>query len=450
MSENLPPVNLLQRDARSVWHPYTQHQGAAPFLPVQSASGPWIYTEDGRPYLDMISSWWVNIHGHGSRFLADAIHAQCLALDHVQFAGITHEPAVQLAEKLIARAAMGDCRVFYSDNGSTAVEVALKIAHQYWVNRNEKRPLILALEGGYHGDTVGAMSLGRSSGFFNAFEDLFFEVHAIPVPETWHDHIPADAEEKILTRLEAWLKEKGASVSALIVEPLVQGAAGMRFHSHGFLEKLCSLVRSYGILVVFDEVMTGFYRLGTFFALQQTAILPDLLCLSKGITGGILPLGATLAQSWIFEGFLGETFQTALAHGHSFTGNPICCAAALASLTLLEDPEFPVRLNAIHRALERNVLSLKVSPRSTRHRCLGTVAAFDLASTSARYGDFSGRPLAHFARENGVLIRPIGNVVYVLPPYCVTSAQIDSAFDVIRAWLASPEDAFPAYTPPSC
>lgn len=431
-------MNLLQRDSQSVWHPYTQHQGAIPFLPVKSASGPWIHTENGQSYLDMISSWWVNLHGHGSRFLAEAIYTQCLELDHVQFAGITHEPAVQLAEKLIARAAMGDCRVFYSDNGSTAVEVALKIAHQYWVNRKQKRPLILTLEGGYHGDTVGAMSLGHSGGFFNAFRDLLFEVHSIPVPETWHNHRSEESENQILTQLDGWLKQNGPSVSALIVEPLVQGAAGMRFHTHRFLENLCTLARSHGILIVFDEVMTGFYRLGTFFAFQQTSILPDLLCLSKGITGGILPLGATLAQSWIFEGFLGDNFQSALAHGHSFTGNPICCAAALANLKLLDDPAIPLQVNKIHDTLRDNLNSLMaLSGSCIRHRCLGAVAAFDLANTSPQYHHFSGLPLAHFARERGILIRPIGNVIYILPPYCISTDQINSAFDVIRAWFDS-------------
>lgn len=428
-------MTLLERDSRTVWHPFTQHQGAAPFIPVAGAQGAWIQAEDGRAYLDMISSWWVNLHGHGSQTLADAIHRQCLQLDHVQFAGITHDPAVRLAERLVARAAMGEARVFYSDNGSTAVEVAIKIAHQFWKNQNEARPLILALEGGYHGDTVGAMSLGRSSGFFNAFGELFFEIHTIPVAPIWNGHDASKQEDLILEKTREFLLEHATKISALVVEPLVQGAIGMRFHSPRFLEKLCALMREHAIVVIFDEVMTGFHRLGSLFAFHQTHVIPDILCLSKGITGGILPLGATLVTPAIFEAFLGDDFRRALAHGHSFTGNPICCAAALANLDLLEAPSLGPKLSAIESALRENISSLKDLPFTSRHRALGTVAAFDLNVGKPGYEHFAGRPLAQFARDQGFLIRPIGNVVYLLPPYCITRDQIQSAFDMIRDWL---------------
>jgi adenosylmethionine-8-amino-7-oxononanoate aminotransferase len=430
-----PIMDLLQRDLRSVWHPFTQHRGAGPLLPIQGAEGPWLYSAEGSPYLDLISSWWVNLHGHGSRRLAEAIHQQCLQLDHVQFAGITHEPAVLLAEKLITLSALGESRVFFSDNGSTAVEVAIKMALQFWKNQNQARPLLLALEGGYHGDTVGAMSLGKSSGFFHPYQDLLFEVHTIPVPECWDGFHPDLLEDQILQQVADFLDQNAASVSALIVEPLVQGARGMRFHSARFLQNLCNLMRARGVLVIFDEVMTAFYRLGSLFAYQQTTVVPDILCLSKGITGGILPLGVTLARAWIFEQFLGDCFQSALAHGHSFTGNPICCAAALANLELLQCPELPARLSAIQRAMEKNLAALKTLSSTAKHRCRGTLAAFDLSRAATDYGSFAARPLAEFARNKGFLIRPIGNAVYLLPPYCISPEQIDSAFCAIQEWL---------------
>jgi adenosylmethionine-8-amino-7-oxononanoate aminotransferase len=282
------------------------------------------------------------------------------------------------------------------------------------------------------------MSLGKSSGFFQAFRELLFEIHSVPVPHTWLGHRATEEEDRILEETQKLLNESGSQISALFVEPLVQGAAGMRFHSVRFLEQLCALVRQHGILIVFDEVMTAFHRLGSLFAFQQTDIIPDILCLSKGITGGILPLGATIAQNRIFDAFLAEGFERALAHGHSFTGNPICCAAALANLTLLDAEDLPARLDALHRSLQSNLQSLLNHPLTSRHRCLGTVAAFDLRDGSAQYGNFAGRPLARFAREAGVLLRPIGNAVYVLPPYCTTASQIDAAFDVVRAWLQKP------------
>jgi adenosylmethionine-8-amino-7-oxononanoate aminotransferase len=440
-------MNLSSRDAASVWHPYTQHHGAAPFLEALHARGPWIHTHDGSAYLDMISSWWVNLHGHGSVALADAIRDQCLKLDHVQFAGVTHEPAVRLAERLVEKAAFGDCRIFYSDNGSTAVEVALKIAHQFWKNQGQQRPLVLALEGAYHGDTVGAMALGRSSGFFHAFEDLMFEIRSLPVPPTWYGHDSEEAERHILTQLDVLLEREGHRISTLIVEPLVQGAIGMRFHTARFLQAVCQRVRAHGILVIFDEVMTGFFRLGTLFAFHQTNVVPDMVCLSKGITGGILPLGATLVQSRIFNEFLGDTFRRALAHGHSFTGNPICCAAALANLDLLEKPDLPARLKQIHEKLSAHMLSLRTFHSTTQHRCLGTLAAFNLSSAPGSYEHFAGRPLARFAQQKGLLIRPIGNTVYFLPPYCMTPGEIDNAFDIIREGLESMAPTDHATTP---
>jgi adenosylmethionine-8-amino-7-oxononanoate aminotransferase len=429
---------LLERDARRIWHPYTQHQNAEPFLPIASGSGAYLYDTEGRPYLDMIASWWVNLHGHGCEAIAEAIGRQARKLDHVHFAGVTHEPAVLLAEALTERSGLGEAtRVFLSDNGSTAVEVALKATHQYWRNKGERRPLVLALEGAYHGDTFGAMALGRSSGFFGAFEELFFQVATLPVPQVWWGRDAREAEEQSLQQALALLEARGNEVSALIVEPLVQGASGMRFYSVEFLEALCDAVQERSIPVIFDEVMTGFHRLGPLFAYQQTRVLPDAVCLSKGLTGGVLPMGATLFQGKIFEAFLGERFSQALAHGHSYTGNPVGCAAGLASMELLGAIDLPAKLERIHRALEAGMRRLEASGGVERLRLRGCVAAFDLVGVRGGYDGGGARPLARHAQEKGVIVRPLGNTVYLIPPYCVTEEEIGRVFEVLEGGLAA-------------
>ena len=277
------------------------------------------------------------------------MHRQILQLDHVQFAGATHEPAVTLAEGLLERAGMRDqAKVFYSDNGSTAVEVALKIAHQHWGNQGESRPLFAVLQGAYHGDTAGAMSVGRSSGFFGKFEGLMSGTIPLPVPLVWQSHDEEEETVRALAAARTLLDQREKEIAGLIVEPLVQGAGGMRFHSARFLRDLSGLFRERSIPVIFDEVMTGFGRTGSFFAFQQTGITPDLICLSKGITGGILPLAATIASNVLFSSFLGGDFSTALAHGHSYTANPVACAAGLASLELHRVSDSAAQVRRIH------------------------------------------------------------------------------------------------------
>jgi adenosylmethionine-8-amino-7-oxononanoate aminotransferase len=426
---------LLQRDARAVWHPYTQHQTAGPLLPVASGSGAYLYDTGGRAYLDMIASWWVNLHGHGVEPIAEAIGRQARRLDHVHFAGVTHEPAVHLCEKLLALTGL-DGRVFLSDNGSTAVEVALKAAHQYWKNKGQRRKRVLVFEGGYHGDTVGAMALGRSSGFFGAFEELLFDVERIPVPQVWMGHSAGGEERSVLAHLELTLERIGEEISALVVEPLVQGASGMRFHSEAFLEGVCELVQARGIPVIADEVMTGFYRLGTLFAFQKTRVRPDAICLSKGITGGVLPLGATVFRRAVFEAFLGSDFSQALAHGHSYTANPVVCAAALANLGLLEAPGFGERVAQLERTFRVGLERLAGGGLIERPRVRGGVCAFEIGGGKSGYGAAEGRSLAAFAQERGVLIRPLGSTVYLIPPYCVTLGEVERVFGVMEEWLA--------------
>jgi len=429
-------TTLTDRDRDAIWHPFTQHGLGRALLPVAGASGTILRDESGREYLDMISSWWVNLHGHGRPELAKAVSDQVMRLDHVQFAGATHEPAVRLAERLLDKAGLtGAARVFYSDNGSTAVESALKIAHQHWVNRGTPRRLFATLRGAYHGDTVGAMSVGRSSGFFDAFGSLLFETQALPVPLVWNDFANEEGETSALEEIRRILISEGDSLAGLIVEPLVQGAGGMRFHSVRFLSALCGMFRERGIPVIFDEVMTGFGRTGSFFAYQQTGVLPDLICLSKGITGGILPLAVTIASNDLFDSFLGNDFSSALAHGHSYTANPVACAAALASLDLHESMDSLAQVARINRRMARHLELLAAHSKIEKTRLLGGIAAFDLAGTDSGYSAGAGRELATALQERGILLRPLGNVIYLMPPYCITDGEIDRVFEAIVSCL---------------
>ena len=436
LNEMKNSTTLTGRDHEAIWHPFTQHGLGRPLLPITGAKGAFLRDETGREYLDMISSWWVNLHGHGRPELAQAVSEQILRLDHVQFAGATHEPAVLLAERLLEKAGLtGEARVFYSDNGSTAVESALKIAHQHWVNRGTPRRLFATLRGAYHGDTVGAMSVGRSSGFFDAFGGLLFETVALPVPLVWNGFANEEGERAALADIALLLESEGSSLAGLIVEPLVQGAGGMRFHSAEFLTALCGMFRERGIPVIFDEVMTGFGRTGSFFAYQQTGFRPDLICLSKGITGGILPLAVTIASNDLFDSFLGNDFSRALAHGHSYTANPVACAAALASLDLHRTTDSLDQVARINRCIARHLDLLASHPKVEKTRLLGGIAAFDLAGTDSGYSAGSGRELATALQARGILLRPLGNVIYLIPPYCITDAQLDAAFGAIGECL---------------
>ena len=429
-------ANLLSRDKEAVWHPFTQHGLGRQLLPVAGGMGAVIRDVEGREYLDMISSWWVNLHGHGRPELAKAVADQILNLDHVQFAGATHEPAVLLAERLLEAAGLrGKAKVFYSDNGSTAVEVALKIAHQHWVNQGTPRKLFAVLEGGYHGDTVGAMSVGRSSGFFDSFTGMMFETTVLPVPLIWRNFQNEEGEGAALSKIAALLDRLGNQMAGLIVEPLIQGAGGMRFHSPRYLSELCRLFQEHSIPVIFDEVMTGFGRTGSFFAYQQTSVIPDMICLSKGITGGILPLSATISSNLLFKSFLGDDFSSALAHGHSYTANPVACAAALCSLDLHKEMDSLGQVARMNKRMAHHLEKLGTHPKIEHPRLLGGILAFDLVTSSRSYSAAAGRELTNFAQENGVLMRPIGNVLYLIPPYCTSDEQLDRVFGVIGEFL---------------
>lgn len=430
---------LLANDKRYIWHPFTQsHIGYSPIL-IRYAKGAILYGENGRTYLDMISSWWVNLHGHSHPDIINAIKVQAQQLEQVIFSGFTHEGAIELASRLADLLPEDLNRVFFSDDGSTAVEVALKIAHQYWRNLGEpKRHCLLTFDGGYHGDTVGAMSAGVNSGFFDHFKDMMFNVVSLPFPATWDgDDTIAERESDSITVLDTWLDRFRHEIAAVIIEPLIQGAGGMRMCRAQFLDSVARRCRLAGVLLIFDEVMTGFGRTGHLFATSASHVTPDIICLAKGLTGGFLPLSATVCRDSIYQSFLGEDFSRALAHGHSFTANALACAAALASLRLLIDEQTKTMLQAIEACHRKHMNRLADHPRVERTRVTGTVAAFDIAGDNVHYGSAASLRLQEFFVRNGLVLRPLGNVVYLLPPYCVSTEQLDWTYALIEKALSS-------------
>lgn len=418
--------SLSARDLRVIWHPYTRQKDMPPPLALVRGEGALLFDENGKSYIDASSSWWVNIHGHAHPYIAEQIYRQALQLEHVIFAGYTHEPAVRLAERLLPLLPGPFSRVFYSDNGSTAVEVALKMAIQYWWNRGARRPKLLAFHHSYHGDTFGAMSVSERSVFTLAFKDYLFEVVFIDTPTA--DNI---------NDLKARIRALGPETAAFIYEPLLQGAGGMRMYDAAHLDELLIACRAEGILCIADEVMTGFGRTGKLFASEYTTNKPDIICLSKGITGGTMALGATACTDAVYQAFVDDDKLKTLFHGHSFTANPITCAAALASLDLLEDPDCADRRARIHRQHRAFAERLKAKKAATDVRVLGTVLAFDIDTGAGGYLDNVGPLMARYAVERGVMLRPMGSNVYVLPPYCITEQELEAIYACIEGALES-------------
>lgn len=420
-------MTLSERDKAIIWHPFTQEKTAVEPLAIQRGEGSYVYDEHDTRYLDLISSWWVNLHGHAHPEIARAIYDQASTLEHILFAGCTHEPAVKLCEQLKSILSDKLTRFFFSDNGSTCVEVALKMASQYWYNREQKaRPLFISFEGGYHGDTFGAMSVGAQSGYHDPFKALFFKVLSVPFPATWDGDEDVDTkEEHALACLSRYLSEHQSDIAAIILEPLMQGASGMRMCRPSFVKTVIERVRQAGILVIFDEVMTGFGRTGTTFAYEQLDCVPDFLCVSKGITGGFLPLALTITTDQIYEAFLSDHWHHAFAHGHSYTANPIACAAAVASFDILMRPETQTAIAAIHEAQKKGLAYLqKTCSGVGKMRVLGTIAAFDVHAQDMNL-------LKKTFLQAGFLVRPIGNTVYLLPPYSTTPDELSLAWQKI-------------------
>ena len=414
-----------------LWHPTTQVATAAEPLRVRSARGSTLELDDGRQLIDAISSWWVTLHGHGEPAIAAAIARQAQHLEQVIFADFSHVPAERLATRLSALSGLE--RLFFSDNGSTAVEVALKIAWQWWRNQGSERRQLIAFEGAYHGDTFGAMAVGERSLFTAPYEPLLFDVARVAWPHThWGDETVEQREQVALAELERALQTPTAAV---ILEPLIQGASGMRVVRAAFLRAVTERVRAAGALLIADEVMTGFGRAGDLFASRRAGIQPDLLALSKGLTGGFLPMGVTLASERLYQGFISDRPEATFFHGHSFTANPLGCAAALASLDLLQArPErfqqFEVRHIPLLEALARH-------PLVRRPRCGGTMAAFDVETGESSYLNPVGKRIQRLCLQQGVYLRPLGNVVYLLPPLCISNEQLERCYTSLQQALSS-------------
>jgi adenosylmethionine-8-amino-7-oxononanoate aminotransferase len=419
-------TSVSSADDRHVWHPYTQHGLPDARPEIIRASGAYLETRDGRKIFDAISSWWVTLHGHAHPRIAAAIAEQASTLEQVIFAGFTHEPGARLAEALVAHAPSGLERVFFSDDGSTAVEVAVKIALQSWKNRGKDRRTIVALENAYHGDTFGAMSVSARGLFTEPFANLLFAVERLPDPMT-HD---------VGAALRDLIARKGNELAAVIVEPMLLGAGGMRMWSAEALREVRTLTSAHGIPLIADEVLTGFGRTGPLFACEHAGIAPDMMCLSKGLTAGFLPLGATLATRELFEAFTSDDRTRTLFHGHSFTANPIACAAARASLALLDEMGSAPRkrIEGAHRIAAARFSAIS-SVENTR--VLGTIIALELKTAHQGYLSDLGPRLRRFALDRGVLLRPLGNTVYVLPPYCATDSDLAPVYDVIADFAES-------------
>jgi adenosylmethionine-8-amino-7-oxononanoate aminotransferase len=420
---------VLARDRRHVWHPFTQHGTEGDPVVITRAKGASLFDAEGNEILDLVSSWWTCTHGHAHPRLNAALTRQANLFEHVMFAGFTHQPAADLAAAL-AKLLPGDLsRVFFSDDGSTSIEVALKIAYQYWINVGEpRRRILVAFDGGYHGDTLGAMSLGRGSQMFSPFRELMCKVCVLPCPATFEgDDAAGEREAGALSAFEALLADRGQTLAALIIEPLLQGAGGMRLCRPSFLKRLVERAREAGILVIFDEVATGFGRTGTLFAMEQAGVVPDLVCLSKGLTAGYMPLAATVAREAIFQAFLGETFDRALPHGHSFTANPLACAVGLASLALFEEEKTLERIARINRRHRGMLAELAAREDVVRPRLLGSILAFDVNAPGG-YQSAESRRLRDFYLDRGLNIRPLGPTFYLMPPYCITDQELSRAY----------------------
>ena len=440
--------HLAERDQACVWHPYTQMLNQPPPLTIVKAKGVYLYTDDGRQILDGISSWWVNIHGHAHPKLNAALAKQADEFEHVIFAGCTHRPAVELAERLVELLPDGLTRVFYSDDGSTAVEVALKLAVQYWHNRgDEARRTFISLDHAYHGDTVGAMSVSEASSFTSPFSSMLFPVVRANDPYCYHCPVGLDrAHCKIdcLGSLETHLKNNDGTVAGVIVEPMLQGAGGMVAWPSEFLAGVRSLCDRYGTLMIADEVLTGFGRTGRMFACEHAAVTPDIICLSKGLTAGYLPMGVTAATESVYDAFLSEDRQKTFFHGHSYTANPLACAVGIASLDIFRDENVLGRIARLEEQLREGFELLRDLPRVGDVRVIGGVGVVELTSTLANYQgggyfDQVGPKLAQAFLDRNILIRPLGNVVYFMPPYVISDQETAQALDTIRAVLEEVE-----------
>ncbi len=422
-----------------VWHPFTQEALDPPPIHVARAEGAYLFTRDGHRLIDAISSWWVNIHGHCHPRIMSAIAGQTRKLDHVLLAGFSHQPVEELAARLRKFLPKELTHIFFSDDGSTAVEVALKMAVQYWANvgRDEKKSIV-ALEHAYHGDTAGAMSVNADSPFTDAFRGMRFPVcrvhsaycYRCPVGQT-----RATCHIECAEQLQRLLEEKSREIAAVIVEPLLQGAGGMIVHPAEFLQRIRRLCDTHEVLLIADEVLTGFGRCGKMFACELANVVPNIMCLSKGLTGGALPMGATVCNDAIHDAFVSDDRARTFFHGHSYTGNPIAAAAAVASLELFETEPVFTSIERISENHAKRLAAIKEHPAVGDIRMIGTMAAIELKAGDAGYMSNLKPKLYDFFIKSGILLRPLGNIIYVLPPYVITPEDLNYVHDRIAESL---------------
>jgi adenosylmethionine---8-amino-7-oxononanoate aminotransferase len=423
-------TDLAKKDKQFVWHPFTPQEGNLPQnIIVTKAEGCYLYTEDNRKIIDAISSWWVNLHGHSHPKIADAIAQQAKKLEHVMFAGFTHEPAIKLAENLLQVLPQGFSKVFYSDNGSTANEVALKMAIQYWHNKGIRKKKVVAIDGAYHGDTFGAMAVGERGVFSAPFDDYLFEVSFIDFPNEHN-------QNKVINQFQELINTN--DVGAFIAEPLIQGAAGMRTYSAEILDILFSLAKKKDIICIADEVFTGFYRTGKFFASDYLTYKPDIMALSKGITGGAMPLGATACTDSIYQAFLSSDLTKAFLHGHSYTGNPLACAAANASFELLQSDQCHQSINTIAASHADFATIISRHENVKNARSLGTILAIEIKThDQSGYTNSLSNKILHYFIDKNILLRPLGNVIYIVPPYCINQFELQVIYNEITKFIDS-------------
>jgi adenosylmethionine-8-amino-7-oxononanoate aminotransferase len=431
-------AGLVARDLAHVWHPCTQmreHAAQLPLIPIVRGDGAWLVDADGKRYLDGISSWWSNLFGHANPRIAAAIAAQAARLNHVMLAGFTHEPAVQLAEELVRITPPGLTRVSFAGDGASAVEIALKMSFHYWHNAGQpQRTRFIALANAYHGETLGALAVSDLPLYRAVYGPLLFQPIVAPSPD-WRDAEPGESHDDVARRrlgdLRALLERHAHASCAVIIEPLVQCSGGMRMHAPSYLAGLRALCDEFDVHLIADEIAVGFGRTGTLFACGQGRITPDFLCLSKGLTGGALPLSAVLTTDRVYDAFLGDyAANNAFLHSHTFSGNPIACAAALASLAIFRDEPVLDRNRVLAAQLARRLEPLRAHPHVANLRQTGWIAAFDLVRDQATRtawpaAERRGLRFYRHALEHGVLLRPLGDTVYFLPPYCIDAADID-------------------------
>ena len=416
--------DLQKRDQKHLWHPYTQHKTAQLPIAIVRGEGALLWDENGKEYIDAIASWWVNPFGHSNKFIADAIYKQLTTLEHVLFGGFTHEPAILLSEKLKEILPSNQEKFFFSDNGSTAVEIAIKVAMQFFYNKNQKKATIIAFENAFHGDTFAAMAASGISLFTEAFQDGLIDIVRIPVPIFGQ-------EEASQTALNHAIVTKNCA--AFIFEPLVQGAAGMVMYAPENLDILINICKKNQVLTIADEVMTGFGKTGRNFACDYLQEKPDMMCLSKALTGGTIPMAITTFTQEIFDAFYDNDINKALFHGHTFTANPTGCAAALASISLLQSTEMQDNIQAVNQSHFAFQNSIKNHPKVKTTRVLGVIFALEIVTESQEsyYGSLRNK-LYDFFIENGVILRPVGNIVYILPPYIITKNQLNKIYQTIE------------------